>query len=175
MNPIKSLFSIIRRRAWILLIVGVLAVGSQVAYAHYVYDEDFTYYTTTLPCVEGRSEISHGSGYGYAQSKVRSWRVLNFPNPIPPAYCAKSFSRPSHHLKAKVQVVRLPPGEDTWQMCYNPSYDFNQSSGWVLYSEKTFTSSNWCGSGEYGTWAFGYVKNNSWYGGEVWSGTHTLN
>lgn len=175
MNILKALLTIVRRRLLVLFIVGILAVGSQIAYAHYVYDEEFTYYTTTFPCVEGRSEISHGNGYGYAQSKVRSWRVLNFPDPIPPAYCSLKFDRPVNHLKAKVQVVRLPPGESTWQLCYNPGFSYNQSSGFVLYSSKTFTASTWCGAGDYGTWAFGYVKNNTWYGGEVWSGTHTLN
>ena len=175
MNPTRSLLFLIRRRFLLLLIVGIFAVGSQVAFAHYVYDEGFTYESTTWPCVENRSEISHGSGYGYAQSKVRSWRVLIPPPPLPHLYCVKSFNRPSNHIKAKVQVVHKPPGASTWQLCYNPALSFNQSTGYILYVSKTFTQSNWCGPGTYGTWAFGYVKNNTWYGGEIWSGTHTLN
>ena len=175
MNILKALLTIVRRRLLVLFIVSILAVGSQIAYAHYVYNDGYTYETTTLPCVWNYSEISHGSGYGYAKSKVSSSKALDLPDPLPDLHCHVAFDRPAHHIRAKVQVVHLPPGQTTWELCYNPAFSYNQSTTFTFTSSKTFSQSNWCGAGTYGTWAFGEVKNNGWYGGELWSGTHTLN
>ena len=173
MNPLNGLSTVVRRRLIVLLVVSALALGSQVAYAHFVYAKVFTYYTTTLPCVQNRAETSHGSGYGYTKANVWSWKLLQLPDPFGTAYCTIKFDRPQLHIKVKAQVHYKPSG-GSWQMCYNPAYKFNQTVTWKETMAKTFNSSSWCGPGTYGTWNLGYVKNNTWYGGYVWSGTHTL-
>lgn len=43
-----------------------------------------------------------------------------------------------------------------------------------MQKTKTFNRYTWCGPGTYGTWTLSYVKNNTWYGDDLWSGTHTL-
>ena len=149
--------------------VGVAALGVNVAYAHVVYGRADTYVSDPAPCVNNYAEMSDGSGYGYAKADVRSWQKFWGTN----LTCSVHFDRPQSNIRVTYQVLHRVSGED-WTICNSPSFKYNGSITWKLSKSRTFSSSSWCGPGDYGTWNIGHVKNGSWYGGTVWSGTHSL-
>ena len=165
----KTFLAVARRRVIVLLAVAVLAGGTNVAYAHYVYEKAYTYYSTSAPCVENYAEISHGDGYGYAKVNLKSWRKLIWF----PLECFYEFERPQNNMKVKYELHYH--NGNIWTLCQDSSYKYNSTVTAELEKTRKFTSSEYCGAGNYGVWNTGYAKNNEWYGGSVWAGTHNLN
>jgi len=145
------------------LAVGVALVAVP-AYAHFMYEHGITS-EEDEHCTWNRAEISHGSGGGYAESKVKSRRGL----------CGLSWDRPIGHLKVKWKLLKKDGS--SWPVCHSSSNYYNGTTASQMTVGNDYGSTPHCGNGVYKTRAYGYLKNSgTWWGGEIESGVtgHTL-
>ncbi|SDD76963.1 hypothetical protein [Glycomyces harbinensis] len=159
-------------RSLIAAAAGTLALilfGASPAAAHYVYEEAFTYRSNDL-CVFQRSEVSHGDGNGYARVDVDSSTVLGTPSGSYP--CAWPLERPAGYISAKIETyVWLG---SYWYLCDETGWVYNDTTSTELAIQARMIGQPICGPGYYATNGVGYVWNNNWFGGAVWSGAHYL-
>ncbi|WP_205324414.1 hypothetical protein [Glycomyces sp. YM15] len=159
-------------RSLIATAAGTLALvlfGASPAAAHYVYEEAFTFRSNDL-CVFDRSEISHGDGNGYARVDIDASTVLSTPSGSYP--CAWGLERPRGYISAKIQTyVWLGT---YWYLCDETNWVYNDTTSTDLAIQARMIGQPICGPGYYATNGVGYVWNNAWYGGAVWSGAHYL-
>lgn len=173
MKNVLSVRNLLRSK----LVLGLLlAFGSAMiavpVYAHYIYEDGFTY-SSSYGCTWNKAEISHGSGGGYSKSDVKSKRAVV--SQYGTFYCSGNLSRPIDHLRAKWKLYKL--NGSSWQLCTSTGYSYNPTSAAVLTVSRNHGYNPLCGQGIYRTVAFGHFKNNgSWYGGSISSGVtgHTL-
>ncbi|MQM26146.1 hypothetical protein GFD30_11270 [Glycomyces sp. NEAU-7082] len=158
-------------RSLITAAAGAMAfilLGASPAAAHYVYQEGHVYRTNDL-CVHERSEISHGDGGGYSRVDVSSTTILAPGGAFP---CAHANHKPANNIAAKIQVLAW--NGSAWYVCAETAWVYNDHTTWQLIIESRMLGLPWCGTGWYGTMGHGYVWNNAWYGGTMWSGNHWL-
>ena len=82
--------------AIVLIAIGFAAISMPV-YAHYIYENGYTY-SSSYDCTWNRAEISHGSGGGYSKADVRSKKKASNLN------CLGAFNRPINHLRARYDL-----------------------------------------------------------------------
>lgn len=161
----------LNRRFYIALasLLILIAMTTGVAYAHYVYNSGWTYWSST-DCVWERSETSHGGGGGYTKSDLESWRNLIYP----PANCSITFDRPPNYIKLRYDWEKWDESTSNWVVCAYVGWQYNSSTTWHFQLSYDFGSTPWCGSGQYATDTEGYELNGDWHGGAMWSGSHYL-
>ncbi|GAA2272881.1 hypothetical protein GCM10009853_028360 [Glycomyces scopariae] len=149
--------------------MAFVLLGASPASAHYVYQEGEVYRSNDL-CTNVRAEISHGDGGGYARVDAKSYTVLATPWGAYP--CAKTHDRPGGYIAAKIEVYAW--NGSAWYLCAYTDWAYNSGSTnqWII--EAWMSGLPYCGTGWYGTMGTGYVWNNNWFGGSVWSGHHWL-
>ncbi|MFG3341297.1 hypothetical protein [Glycomyces sp. NPDC048151] len=159
-------------RSLVAAAAGALALvllGASPAAAHYVYEEAFTYRSNDL-CVFDRSEVSHGDGNGYARVDIDASTVLGTPSGSYP--CAWGLERPPGYISAKIETyVWLG---SYWYLCDQTDWVYNDTTSTDLAIQARMIGQPICGPGYYATNGVGYVWNNNWFGGAVWSGAHYL-
>jgi hypothetical protein len=150
--------------------LAVIVGGAGNAWAHYVYQAGVVA-TIANYCVHNRSEVSHG-GYGHGYIKVDTTsQAKQFYVDV---NCTDPFIRPAGYLRAAWQYYYRANTSAAWSLCAISAETYNSSS-----SAKLVISKNWtyrpCGNGYYATFGETYLKdNNTWYGGELWSGAHFI-
>lgn len=159
-------------RSLLAAAAGTLALvlfGASPAAAHYVYEEAFTYRSNDL-CVYDRSEVSHGDGNGYARVDIDASTVLATPSGAYP--CAWGLERPAGYISAKIETyVWLGT---YWYLCAQTDWVYNDTTTTELAIQARMIGQPICGESYYATNGVGYVWNNNWFGGAVWSGAHYL-
>ena len=155
-----------RNRIIVLLVVGILAMGSGVAYSHVVYEEVFTYWSGDL-CVLNYAEISHGSGYGYGKVTVKSRRNLQ----LHPIECAIGFNRPQGYIALMYRIHKWDFPTQRWIVCSGLG-EYVRNTRVLSHVEltKTLNRHEFCGPGYYETQNTGYVHNGQWRGGWLSAG-----
>jgi hypothetical protein len=149
--------------------LALILIGASPAAAHYVYQEAFTYRSNDL-CVFDRSEVSHGDGNGYARVDIDASTVLATPSGSYP--CAWGLDRPAGYISAKIETyVWLGT---YWYLCDQTDWVYNDTTSTDLAIQARMIGQPICGSSYYATNGVGYVWNNNWFGGAVWSGAHYL-
>ena len=161
---IKMLF----RSKWVLallFIIGSVAIAAPV-YAHYIYEDGFTY-TSSYGCTWNRAEISHGNGGGYSKADVKSKKVFTYDGLT--FHCGSNLSRPIEHLRVKWRLYKL--NGSSWKSCKSSSYFYNATNAAHIKVHKYHGYNPPCGQGIYRTVAYGDFKSgSSWYGGSLSSG-----
>ena len=148
--------------AFVAAISIFVASGGQ-AYAHYVYELGMMYQTNE-DCVDGYSEVSHGTGYGYSKTVVGSKYQYNG-NP-----CGESFNRPAGYLKNRQRFqFQAAPGIAT---CRDTGDIYNTTNTFQVDVRRTHSSN--CGSWYYRTELTGLMLNGTWKGGVLSSGFHYI-
>lgn len=153
----------------LFLSIAILGVSQGSAAANYVYEKVNTYQSDTN-CTSGRSETSHGAnnnGYFKADTTSR----YNFFTVWGPINCGKDWNRSAGQIATKIDIYKWDGYQ--WLLCAATDWLYN---GGVQAFDSYYVNSGYlfCGVGYYGTIANGYVWNNAWYGGGVWSGYHYL-
>lgn len=154
-----------------LAVCGFIASTPGMANAHYVYEREHLYYTSA-DCVEGRSEVSHGStGGGYYKASIWS-QYKGVTNGVE-ANCNVRFFRPRHYLYLHIWGMKNTGGG--LAICWGSYKHYNQSTdnGMSMYVRDSDGKPG-CGSGWYGADSSIYMRNGDMKGGHLWSGSHPL-
>jgi len=150
----------------LMTIVGALLVilTTSPAMAHYVY-EDVLVYASDADCTKVRSEISHGSGGGYSRTDVTPKYLQHTP-------CYTEWTRPAGYIALQYQLYKWTGSQ--WAVCVGIPWHYNSTPAKKLTAFYNYGSSPLCGPGYYGTLSHGFVWNEGWHGGSLWSGYHYL-
>ena len=123
-------------------------------------------------CVFGFDNFGHGDGWGWADVYVDSSTAD--PWWLGGSHCALRFNRPAGYLAAQWQLWKWRGDLGQWVTCNYSGWQYNGSTSHHFSISKTFASYNVCNAAYYGIMGGGYVYNNGWYGGWLWTGYHWL-
>jgi hypothetical protein len=140
-----------------------LAALTTTASAHYVYRSGWLFWSGD-DCVNGYSEVSHGTGNGYSKSNV----TINN-NSGSGGSCSGNFARPGGYIRIRQLFMYWNNG---WSICRDTGTLYNSYN--TNYFEVTRTHNGRCGTYNYDTLSTMYEYNGSWHGGDLWSGDHKL-
>lgn len=171
----------LRRRLVITLAVAllVLVMGTGTASAHYVYVKTWVM-ETSHGCIAGRSEISHGSGGGYAKVDTNSivdgggtvnGVVLHY-------LCFTNLYRAPGWISNAYTLWKWNGAH--WYPCRRQGWVYNSSGTVKFVIAKNWGTTPPCGNGLYGTQGFSYVYNVDgdnfigWHGGDLFAHSHQL-
>jgi hypothetical protein len=162
------------RGLWaVLTLVGVLAVTTSPAKAHYVYEPGIVA-TWDHYCTKSRSEVSHGThGGGYWKTDTES-QAQNFYTGV---NCIDPFARPANYLGAYITAMVYDAFQGKWIVCFQRGWTYNsQTNAKLVLSYNHSSSSPPCGSNlKYRNLATSSVYDGSaWHGGKISSGDHWL-
>jgi hypothetical protein len=157
----------------IVLVISFIMMTSSQANAHVVYDWHWEYRSHEV-CLNHKSEISHGSGGGYAKQQA-----LIYGYAIYPGYtvdCGWPNTYPPGYIAVNMTLWRWSSAAGYWYACRSWGYYYNTTtvSNYTLsYNAGYYTP---CGNGYYGSWGSAYVYNNGQWkgGGPLWSGYQWL-
>lgn len=153
------------------LAMALLVIFPGVAAAHYVYQKGTVATYGSGACVQARAEVSHGSGGGYTKADVESTRTTSYGN----ISCIEPNPKPAGYLATRYDFYKWDSSAGHWKVCRTADWYYSkaQTGQYSIYTD--FGVSPPCGHGYYGSTAYSYVKdNNTWYGGSIWSGYHSL-
>jgi len=157
--------------------MALIAISADPALAHYVYEETNTYQTDSQ-CTTVWSEVSHGSGGGYAKARTESTQDL----PIWGVDCRYDKAKPPGWITARWQYY-IYATDGNWYLCaYYPGWAYNSTNRIDLVVASSFSSPPCGGPAYYATIAFGGVYDNGgWRPSNyasaqqgIWSGIHWL-
>ena len=160
----------------IIALVGTASIGvlPTPAQAHYV-KESTDVWDNGIQCVEGWSEISHGTGKGFMKVETSSTKALA--DPFPPVHCAVTRPRPPRWIRMEPEVWGYV--SDRSQKCADWGSLYNGVETWRITKKVTFDDlpggpcehqPHW-----YGTYAGHHVYyNGDWEGATLFSGWHWL-
>lgn len=148
-----------------LLVAVTFAGATGIASAHYVYEAGWLYYTGD-DCAWGRSEVSHGIGFGYSKSDLHAHVKSNLSGDN----CGDTFSRPPGFLTTRQYYIgHFAPG---WGTCKDTGWLLNDNSTWSMTVARTH--GNFCGKTYYQTNSSMHVYNAGWKGASLLSGMHYI-
>ena len=86
--------------------------------------------------------------------------------------CITVWNRPADKLRVSWEWLKWD-GSD-WGVCAYSSWEYNTGVVNSVEDYYDFGSSPWCGSGNYGNFGNGWLKDLSddWQGGSLWSESH---
>jgi hypothetical protein len=150
---------------------GLLATTTA-ASAHVEYNKGRLYQSDPL-CVDGRSEISHGSGGGY--SKVDTWaRQRTWVPRVGWIQCGIKKYRPKGYIANRILIYKWLSNGSVG-LCTYTRWDYNDRKASHFVINYSMGAQPDCGRGWYFTRGQSYVKlNNTWYGDDLNSGWHFL-
>ncbi len=146
------------------LLVTFSVVPTRDAAAHYVY-RDGQLYFSSLDCVDGRSEVSHGTGNGYSRADITVTKIGGAYN----EYCHDNFYRPNGYIRVRMALMYWTT---QWNTCRDTGYLYNSGTSSSMVITRTYSSV--CGGRNYDTQSWIHELNGSWKGGILWSGSHKL-
>jgi hypothetical protein len=167
---VHDVVSAITHRPWRIgtaVVAGVAAVvaAPAPAYAHYVYEEERWYNSSTHDtCIYQWGEVSHGSDGGYAKSRTEATWSGSFCGWTGP-------NRPAGAIGAKYRYWKYDPVDGSWDLCASIGYRYNENPSYDKVTAYDFGEYAPCGYGTYQTVAFGkvYVNNSAgWL--QLWDG-----
>ena len=168
MMNILSVSKLLHYKLILAILIGIgFAATAVPAYAHFIYEDGFTY-ASDFDCAANRAEISHGSGGGYSRSDIAAW-VIGGDEP-----CRDHFIRPAGYLRAASDLDKW--SGSSWQPCVVSNWTYSTKSAHTLQVATDYGSNPPCGSGIYRTYGDGQFLNGTWKGGGLSSGGtgHTL-
>ncbi|WP_156325216.1 hypothetical protein [Nonomuraea sp. SBT364] len=155
----------------ICMAIALVATLSSPAQAHYVYEKGEIYKSADV-CVDGRAEVSHGDGGGYARADTWS-ETRGFVYGVGWVNCAVGWSRPAGYIAARYDYLVFDLSAGVWGLCRQ--LDWWYGSGSHLTVAWNFGNRTPCGTAWYATIGWSAVRNGStWNGGEIASGNHWL-
>lgn len=146
--------------------LAVAAAGAEAISAHTLLSSGWTYTDGSL-CVLGSAAAQHPPAGGYSGASVESYNNYHWLG------CSGNRDKPPGHLLVRRQWYKW--NGSAWYVCNDSGNVRNATTTWTISHQRTFTTAI-CGSGWYGTQAYGVVYENvgGWRGGSVWSGAHYL-
>lgn len=139
-----------------LLAITVFMVfaGSVSAWAHYVYQYGEAWNNGNY-CLDGRSEISHGIGYGYSKSNGYAYKPgTDINGTLRPCYAPWSVA--PNYLSAK-NYLQKKNSSGAWVYCNEDGTRFNTTTSYTVMNNEYWQSAGttkWCGPGTYRTRAY---------------------
>jgi hypothetical protein len=149
-----------------LLLTTLVLVGAYgTASAHYVYEQGWLYYSGD-DCSWGRSEVSHGIGFGYSKSDLNAHIRSNTTG----NNCGDTFQRPPGFLTVRQYYIgHFAPG---WGTCKDTGWLLNTNNTWTMTVARTHPY--FCGKTYYQTDSSMHVYNGGWKGASLLSGMHYI-
>ena len=88
--------------------------------------------------------------------------------------CFNPFPRPADQPKVRYKLYKQ--NGSSWQACAHTDWTHNSSQTGTMIVYTNHGTSPVCGTGNYTTVAYGYLKNGTWKGGPISSGNvgHSL-
>jgi hypothetical protein len=154
------------------------------ASAHYVYQNGFTWANSNSSrCTWEYGESSHGqTGHGYMKGYVQGWQSYFNGSTIYNCAQAKSagynshWYLPTHNLRQTDFYFKYKGSGNGWSLCeLTGHWVYNAKPSYGLTVAGEMKGDLACGSGYYGTLAYGQAYyNGNWQGGTKFSGGHFL-
>lgn len=157
-----------RKQAAILALLFSAIFSGSAALAHVIAGNHRVFENSNF-CLDGRAELSHGSGGGYALSTGYSLQD----GPQFDQNCGRGYNVVPNRLANRNVLLKWRPGQQDWAVCVNGDWNYNSSTR--SNNTKTSVYRTPCNSGYYSNSGGAYIDHgNGWRGGYVWSGSHSL-